>query len=86
MGVLTILFSSPLYITAPDAASTPAPRAAFLLLPLSTSQPILGVQIPIPFAPQYCPTVPVTVHDGVEAMGNSKDSAVSKLTPDCCLD
>lgn len=86
MGILTILFSSPLYITAPGSAFTPAPLAAFLLPLLSISQPILGVQIPIPFAPHYCPTVPVAVHDGVEAMGNSKDSAVSKLTPDCCLD
>lgn len=33
-----------------------------------------------------CPIIPVAVHDGVEAVGNGKDSAGSKLTLDGCLD
>lgn len=83
------LYSSllePLYIAVLDTTSTPAPLAASLLLLLVTSHPILAVQIPIPLASWHCPTVPVAVHDGVEAVGNSKDSAVSKLAPDRCLD
>lgn len=86
MGIPTILLFSSLHITAPGSASTPAPLAAFLLPLLSTSHPMPGVHTSIPFALQYCPMVPVAVHDCVEAMGDSKDSAVSKRTPDCCLD
>lgn len=52
LGILTVLFTTVLLsqVLHPPGC-TPAPLAAFLLPLLSSSCPILGVQIPILFAP-----------------------------------
>lgn len=76
-------FSPPLFCT--PGSCTLLSRALQPLLPLWL-HPCVCYWPPLPTAEALSPMVPVAVHDGVEAVGDGQHSAVSKRTPDCCLD
>lgn len=88
MGILPMpLFSLHHCILLPQALHPPLPlwlHSCFCCCPPLT--PCYESRSPFPLPHSTVPTVPVAVHDGVEAVGDSKDSAVSELSPDCCLD